>query len=254
MKVLKGNNAITLIALIITIILLLILAIVTISAVNEGNLFAHANNAVTKWNDETAKENVLISNYIAYMEKYAKKGNGSSSGLVYNKAYRTEMIIDGTNVEYDFTFFKNCDIAWANLHEKGTPGSIFGSLIQYSYDIDTREMIINGENSILSNDGKTIIFDANSFNLTNQEFQYTVTQIESLDLYNGAYYNAQLNQMILIVNGGEGESALIYSTMFGGVSSGYSRLETDLNLNGVTIKDNRTLVKDGNEYTLLESL
>ena len=48
----KQNKAITLIALIITIIVLLILAVVTISAVNEGSIFAHANNAATRYKEE----------------------------------------------------------------------------------------------------------------------------------------------------------------------------------------------------------
>ena len=70
MKKFKNQKGITLIALIITIILLLILAIVTISAVNEGNIFAHANNAATKYQEEAAKENALIANLLSDMEKY----------------------------------------------------------------------------------------------------------------------------------------------------------------------------------------
>ena len=46
---LKEQKGITLIALIITIVVLLILAVVTISAVNEGSIFAHANNAATRY-------------------------------------------------------------------------------------------------------------------------------------------------------------------------------------------------------------
>ena len=55
-KNLKENKGITLIALIITIIVLLILAVVTINAVNEGSIFAHANNAVTKYNAAATEE------------------------------------------------------------------------------------------------------------------------------------------------------------------------------------------------------
>jgi len=69
MKKFKDQKGITLIALIITIILLLILAIVTISAVNEGNLFAHANNAATKYQEEAELENTKITEWINKMEQ-----------------------------------------------------------------------------------------------------------------------------------------------------------------------------------------
>jgi len=65
MKELKNQRGITLIALIITIILLLILAVVTISAVNEGSLFAHANNASTKYKAESEIENGVIDSLIS---------------------------------------------------------------------------------------------------------------------------------------------------------------------------------------------
>jgi len=74
----KENKGITLIALIITIIVLLILAVVTISAVNEGNLFAHANNAATKYSDEAKLENEKISEWIRKMEQY---DGGTNSAL-----------------------------------------------------------------------------------------------------------------------------------------------------------------------------
>ncbi len=61
---LKENKGITLVALIITIIVLLILAVVTISAVNEGKLFAHANNAATGYRESAELENTKISDYL----------------------------------------------------------------------------------------------------------------------------------------------------------------------------------------------
>ena len=60
----KENKGITLVALIITIIVLLILAVVTISAVNEGDLFAHANNAARAYDKAATDENTMISNYL----------------------------------------------------------------------------------------------------------------------------------------------------------------------------------------------
>ena len=68
---LKENKAITLVALIITIIVLLILAVVTITAVSEGNIFNHANNAATRYNAAATEENALLSNLLSDMEKYA---------------------------------------------------------------------------------------------------------------------------------------------------------------------------------------
>ncbi len=56
----KENKGITLVALIITIIVLLILAVVTISAVNEGSLFSHANNAATKYKEGAEAEDSTI--------------------------------------------------------------------------------------------------------------------------------------------------------------------------------------------------
>ena len=73
-KNLKENKGITLIALIITIIVLLILAVVTINAVNEGSIFAHANNAVTRYNAAAAEENTMISNYLLEIAKHDGEG------------------------------------------------------------------------------------------------------------------------------------------------------------------------------------
>ena len=82
MKELKKQNGITLIALIITIILLLILAIVTISAVNEGNLFAHANNAATKYQEEAKRENDKISELLSKIP--GENAGGSGGGTEEN--------------------------------------------------------------------------------------------------------------------------------------------------------------------------
>ena len=70
MKKIKEGKGITLVALIITIIVLLILAVVTISAVNEGDLFAHANNAATSYEKVQKEENTSISNYLSEMQKH----------------------------------------------------------------------------------------------------------------------------------------------------------------------------------------
>ena len=68
----RENKGITLVALIITIIVLLILAVVTISAVNEGSLFAHANNAATTYSEAQKEENTMIANWVTELEKHDK--------------------------------------------------------------------------------------------------------------------------------------------------------------------------------------
>ena len=87
----KENKGITLIALIITIVVLLILAVVTISAVNEGSIFAHANNAATKYNAAATEENTLIKDYI---EKMAEYDPGEKPGLKYRRLYYTQEQIE----------------------------------------------------------------------------------------------------------------------------------------------------------------
>ncbi len=57
----KWTKDITLVALIVSIIILLILSGVTIQSVNEGNLFAHVNNAVTKYSSSAELENTKVS-------------------------------------------------------------------------------------------------------------------------------------------------------------------------------------------------
>ncbi len=66
----KKEKGITLVALIITIIVLLILAVVTISAVNEGSLFAHSNNAAAAYSAAQEEENTMISNWLTELAKH----------------------------------------------------------------------------------------------------------------------------------------------------------------------------------------
>ena len=78
----KNQKGITLIALIITIIILLILAIVTISAVNEGSLFAHANNAASAYDKAAQEENTIISGYLAELEKHNNGSDQEETGEI----------------------------------------------------------------------------------------------------------------------------------------------------------------------------
>jgi len=244
MKVLKGNNAITLIALIITIILLLILAIVTISAVNEGNLFAHANNAVTKWNDETAKENVLISNYIANMEKYAK--GETSDRLIYYTAY------DGTIEETPLKiwFLKGTDKIIVNYNNTDFAKRI----LNYNWNPNTDELNIMERACTLSEDGRTISYGTDNLNVTDEKFNYISTKIESeqLDLYYGMYYNSTINKMILITK--IDDDIVIAIENENTTFTPISYLENTLNNMLITVKNEKIIEYDGNEYTWMASL
>ncbi len=75
------ERGITLIALVITVIVLLILAGVAVSmALNEGNLFAKANEAKTSWNRKVEEENG-INDTLAYIEQYVEgEGGGAGAG------------------------------------------------------------------------------------------------------------------------------------------------------------------------------
>ena len=98
----KENKGKTLVALIITIIVLLILAVVTISAVNEGSLFAHANNAATAYSEAQKEENTMISNWLTEIEKHIG-GYKLDETVVYG--YYIEE--DGHWVRYYCRFEKN---------------------------------------------------------------------------------------------------------------------------------------------------
>ncbi len=121
----KNNKGITLVALIITIIVLLILAVVTISAVNEGGLFSHANNAVIEYDKAVKKENTLISKYLSELGKH----DGGETGEVN---------------EFLVNYFLGADRSGKNLLDIASGGFIFNDdpetenideseVIQYAY-------------------------------------------------------------------------------------------------------------------------
>ncbi len=109
MKRIKKEEGITLVALIITIIVLLILAVVTISAVNEGSLFSHANNAATTYSEKATEENALISDYITKIEQHNVDGNDTkksvSTGIDYGSK-TAETIEPGDDISIGDQNFK----------------------------------------------------------------------------------------------------------------------------------------------------
>ncbi len=114
----REEKGITLVALIITIIVLLILAVVTISAVNEGSLFSHANNAATKYTAAAEKENTMISGYVTEMEKYFETNIWAERGLDTNKVKLDKLYKFNTltynSTDYDIEIRLNSDgsMAW----------------------------------------------------------------------------------------------------------------------------------------------
>ncbi len=113
----REEKGITLVALIITIIVLLILAVVTISAVNEGSLFSHANNAATTYSEAADEENTLITGYISKLEQYEGKDeiypdlDKGPTGCIIDHLYEFEPI-EGTTLEIVFKIFSNGDNLW----------------------------------------------------------------------------------------------------------------------------------------------
>ena len=134
----KENKGITLITLIITIIVLLILAVITISAVNEGNIFAHANNAATRWNAAATEENAIISNMSNKMDEYE---NRISGGYIEEPEVNVWQTVYGLtssnavyNVEYSGIILNSNSMTIALLSDGsiyGSDGSISASDIEY---------------------------------------------------------------------------------------------------------------------------
>jgi len=246
MKEFKNTDGITLVALIITIIILLILAIVTISAVNEGNLFAHANNATTKYSEEAKLENTKVSEWINKMEQYDGRGTiNQSSGIIYNKKYIAnythENFGEHTVKLYFLQNYRNkviIEIENVNAH--------IGSknISNYSYDENTHQITIalfdaDERNCILSEDG-TIIQnnEYGNFELTDEVYVYKPTILEEPELYTGIYYNEDIDNMILIE-----DSYFMYENS-----------DDSTPLSQLTILDNKTVIYNDTEFKLLESI
>ena len=130
MKKLKENKGITLVALIITIIVLLILAVVTISAVNEGSLFSHANNAVTGYSKSQEEENTMISNWLVELAKHDKSQN---SIVDKNEIVGTYYSVDGNEM---FNIEINQDNTLNFIGSTGEYQYLNGKVIANIYDED----------------------------------------------------------------------------------------------------------------------
>ena len=129
----KTQKGITLIALIITIIVLLILAVVTISAVNEGSIFAHANNAATRYSEEAERENRLISNLLDKIQLENHKEDIETPGGG-DDGKTTEINRDSIVGTHNFTIVKNngqniiCELV---INSNGRSTFIYGDNIFY---------------------------------------------------------------------------------------------------------------------------
>lgn len=94
MNKIKNTKGITLIALVITIIILLILAGVTIGTLKNSNIFANAEKAANKYNEEAEKENEILD----YIDKLF--GDKESIKQKVEDAIKDSYDNDG-NLDYD---------------------------------------------------------------------------------------------------------------------------------------------------------
>jgi len=240
----KNENGITLIALIITIILLLILAIVTISAVNEGNLFVHANTAATKYKEEAELENIKVASYLSEMQKYDVRG--TSDRLIYNKAYAGT--IEETPLKIWFLKGTNKIIANYNNIEG------IDRVLNYNWNPNTDELNVMEGDCTLSADGKTITYGTYDITVTSEAYDYNTTKMSSadVDLYNGMYYCKTANKMILIQEYATGFSIVIenentYVDSIPNLASTLSRI-------GITVENNKKITYHENEYEWMASI
>ena len=170
MRDLKEEKGITLVALIITIIVLLILAVVTISAVNEGSLFAHANNAARSYDEAARYENAMVANHIFAMEKYDGGSNKEEQTGEVDPIVGTYVLswqgLDGEDnpIECRDTYTLNADktliLTEQGEYEETRYGtweklnnSEYRLSIDYTSDIETFIVILNNEGNIVIDAG-----------------------------------------------------------------------------------------------------
>ena len=92
----KQNNGITLIALILTIIVLMILAVVAISAVNDGGIIQHAQDAKNEHTIAQEKEKILLAQSEWTLTKYS-----NNSGQTFKTFMKSKLVDTGlaTNID-----------------------------------------------------------------------------------------------------------------------------------------------------------
>ena len=190
--------------------------------------------------------------------------------LIYNTAYRNvthyDNLMGERDVTYDFYFFKNYNHCLIFAYTVGDSFSL-PMLRQYTYNATTSEIEMNmGNYGVIT---ATLAEDATSFlankmifdeaeseqeaNLTSEKFEYEgyKSKLDTPDLYAGFYYSESANDIIWIL---DNKTSAIYMVNNNMSSTGYSSLESALNNIGVTIEDNKTLLYENNEYSLIENL
>ena len=225
---LKENKGITLIALIITIIILLILAVVTITAVSEGNIFNHANNAATRYNAAATEENAIITNYLSEMEKHdgEKHDKGDpiddSDNILVGKTFRLAYMSSNEVKTEDLMVVQSNDTL-----------TFDGDSFKYSYDEANKTLTITtmnmefdvyelSDNILLHSTGEKLALTSNAgsglTSLTGLEYKNS----ESGDTYNFAVNsnygvvtrhsvskNEDFNNVYFVINISENEDLLI---------------------------------------------
>ena len=108
-KILKDNNAITLIALVITIIILLILAGISISALTQTGLFGKAKESREKYNSKAAEEKLQMALMEISTDKQTEKDYNENEYLtneLEKKGFIVNdniIVVDGYSFEIDRT-------------------------------------------------------------------------------------------------------------------------------------------------------
>ena len=190
--------------------------------------------------------------------------------LVYNTLYRNithyNDLMGERDVAFDIYFLKNYNNCFMMIYTVGDDFKL-PMLLQYTYNPSTGKIVItsNGGSAefYLSEDATLITTYANmlgeeeeetehEYNLIRTEiFEYGTSKMNTPDLYSGLYYSQASNKMILIIGSG---SSAIFTVEGNTHMTSSSSLESELNEAGITIEDNKTLLYENNEYTLVESL
>ena len=130
----NAKCGITLIALIITVIILLILAGTAISiAVNGGDLFGRAQNAVGLYNSKVAEENTTINSWLSYLDQYSGGGDGPATGVL-EVGY--ELLADIENT------YKRVTLSISGL-EKATETQLLQAIADYWNDGSSADDVKN---------------------------------------------------------------------------------------------------------------
>ena len=220
---LKENKGITLVALIITIIILLILAVVTISSVNEGKLFAHANNAATMYQERQKEENQILYELLGKIpnktnDQEKTEDNDPLIGKTITEYYISENNVVSDVLVTDFNG-KTCTykgvkgIEYEMNYEEGKltiKDQTNPTAIEVAYMTENGNIIAILENKLLTTDGATDItgLEGYTFN-TNFAFSFDIDSSTGIGILNRNTGTDNNKYVYALLNTGEDSSTLL---------------------------------------------